>query len=120
MQRIPALIQGLLILVLAAFTSLPAQAANPLFYATSFNSNGVYVINDDGTYSLYASGFNGAYGIARDPAGNLYVSERGLTAPFTLSGTTMKKVLPGDTVVPFVSGLNVPMSVKYGPGNLLY
>ena len=86
-----------------------AIAADGNLYVAGWNS--VFRVTPAGAVSTFATGFNGAWGLAFDPSGNLFVAE--------YIGNTIDKITPGGAVSLFATGLNRPTGLAFDSlGNL--
>jgi sugar lactone lactonase YvrE len=109
--RFPVLIVAVFTAAVAILSPGPRSAiADTRMYVSSFNSNSIFAVDENGTYTAFATGtFDGPAGMVRDAAGNFYVNNRGLATTF--NGSTISKVSPGGTISPFASGggMNTPI-----------
>ena len=106
-------------LVVGLFMQRAGAAAEVIMYANSIATNSIYEVKDDGTFSVFATGLNGPYGMAVDAQGNIFVANRGQPAISPFGGTTVSKVTPGGVVSTYATGLNTPLGVALdNAGNL--
>jgi sugar lactone lactonase YvrE len=111
-KQIPFLPLLTLLLSVATFPSKTARAAAGDLYETEFTPQTVVRFAPDGTRTPFASGLNGADGLAFDRFGNLFV---GLN-----SAGTIIKITPSGTQTTFASGLDHPAALAFDSDGFLF
>ena len=90
-------------------------------FPTVLGAANVYKLNENGKYSIYASGFSAVLGIAFDDRNRLYVMEDiGLSAGTPGMSDIVRVDANGGNRQVIASGLNFPSSMTFGPDGSLY
>jgi sugar lactone lactonase YvrE len=84
-------------------------------------NSSVYKVTNAGEISVVETGFHAILGIAFDKAGGMYVLENTTGNPFPTPGTgDIIRIDPSGERRTFVTGLNLPTALAYGPDDNLY